>query len=309
MTRSHLRLTLLGVALCALAGEAGGPAWGQEVVGRRMFSDQLVVPEPFVEDELSAAAFAASRARNVRDRQPVVTTAVETEIKKRITTELEASLAAALVDVDREHDSRVIGFQNLEVGLKYQFLTDPSREAVASVALTWDVGGTGRAATGAPSFDVLHPALLFGKGFGELAERLRSVAPLAIATFVGAAIPTRASEPNVLEWGAVFEYSLPYLRSIAPTASLPALLTQAVPIVELDFQTGLDRGSGGKTTGTANIGAIWIGRGFQIGLEAVVPINDRTGTTAGARGFIRVELERVFGAWAGRPLFASGGDE
>jgi hypothetical protein len=267
-----------------------------------------VVPEPFVEDELSVAAFAAGRGRNVRDREPVVTRSAEIEVKKRITTELEVSITGALADVDRGRDPSVTGFDNLELGLKYQFLTDPSREAVGSVALTWDVGGTGRAAAGATSFDVLHPALLFGKGFGELTERVRSLAPLAVTAFVGAAIPTRIREPNVLEWGAVVEYSLPYLRSIAPIAWLPAALRQTVPIAELDFQTGLDRGSGGKTTGTANIGAIWIGRGFQIGLEAVVPVNDRTGTTAGARAFLRIELERVIGAW-GRPLFGHDADE
>jgi hypothetical protein len=46
---------MLGVAGCLWVIVTGmaGYVFAQEVVGRRLFADQLVIPEPFVEDELS----------------------------------------------------------------------------------------------------------------------------------------------------------------------------------------------------------------------------------------------------------------
>ena len=264
-----------------------------------------MIPEPFVEDELAFPSFLHIRRPPGGEQRAATTTEVAAEIKKRITTDLEASLTAAFTDVNRDDASTAAGFQNLEVGLKYQFVADASRETVASLALTWDVAGTGRAAAGAESFDTLHPALLLGKGFGDLPDRLTALKPLAVATRLGAGIPTRASQPDVLEWGMALEFSLPYWNSIATHVALPAVVNRTIPIVEMDLQTGLDGALAGKTTGTANVGAVWVGKGVQVGLEAVIPVNERSGATIGVRGFVRLDLELVLGRWAGQPLFSS----
>ena len=52
--------------------------------------------------------------------------------------------------------------------------------------------------------------------------------------------------------------------------------------------SALDRGGGGKTTGTVNPGA---GETIQIGIEGVFPINDRTGKHGGVRACLRVDLD------------------
>src|SRR2546422_6844647 len=88
-------------------------------------------------------------------------------LKKRLTADFELSLGGSLLELSPDGKPTTTGFGNLEVGLKYQFLRDPSREAVASIALNWEVGGTGRAAAGAESFDTFSPSILAGKGFGD----------------------------------------------------------------------------------------------------------------------------------------------
>lgn len=65
----------------------------------------------------------------------------------------------------------------------------------------------------------------------------------------------------------------------------------------------MDRGAAGKTRGTANVGFVWVGRGVQTELEAVAPINDRSGKNVGARAFLRIGLEEIFDGRFGRPLF------
>jgi hypothetical protein len=119
-------------------------------------------------------------------------TTIDGEIKKRITRDFEASISGGLSVLDQDDAPLLAGFDNLELGVKYQFLRDPVREAVGSAALTWKVGGTGRAASGAESFDTLRPAFLFAKGLGDLPDRMALLKPLALGGLVGADIPLRS---------------------------------------------------------------------------------------------------------------------
>ena len=89
-------------------------------------------------------------------------------------------------------------------------------------------------------------------------------------------------------------YSLPYLQSFVKDIGLPTIIKQLIPLVEIDINNPLDRGFAGKTTGTVNPGIIWAGKYFQLGLEAVVPINERTGKNVGVRGQIHFFLDDIF---------------
>jgi hypothetical protein len=312
--------TVIGCLLFMSLTTAGPPAMAQEVVGRRLFSDQLVLSEPFVEDELSFPSVLHVRTPLLTERRHALATAIGAEIKKRITSNFETSINGGLTVFDQDDAASLAGFNNLELGFKYQFLRDPVHELVASAALMWESGGTGRTATGAESFDTLHPALLFGKGLGDLPDSLAVLRPFAIGGLLGAGIPTRraskvvsveAGETTVglqrhnpiVEWGAVLEYSFLYLDSMTKDLRVPIPLSQMIPIAELDLQTPVEGQAHGRTTGTANLGAVWVGKAIQVGLEAVVPINERSGKNLGVRAFVRFDLGGLFGEWAGRPLF------
>ncbi|HUO65292.1 MAG TPA: hypothetical protein VMT97_16375 [Terriglobales bacterium] len=147
------------------------------------------------------------------------------------------------------------GFGNLEVTLKYQFFTNAAHETILSAAFGWEAGGTGRQKAGAESFDIFRPAILFGKGMGDLPKRWRGSDPLLSPA------SSRAC-----------------CRAAAATRSSPS-------------------------TGTVNPGIIWAGKYFQIGLEAVVPINERTGKNVGIRGQLHFFLDDLFPNTLGRPLF------
>jgi hypothetical protein len=57
------------------------------------------------------------------------------------------------------------------------------------------------------------------------------------------------------------------------------------------------------TDGTINPGIIWQGDTMQIGLQAVIPMNDRTGTNVGAQASLTLFLDELFPKGLGRPLF------
>jgi hypothetical protein len=137
--------------------------------------------------------------------------------------------------------------------------------------------------------------------------------PLAITGVIGVAIPTSASprtfglnkatgEPeldierhaNVLHYGFAVEYSFIYLQEQVKDVGLHAPFDHLIPLVEFSFDTPLNRGQGGQTTGTINPGVIWSKKYFQIGAEAFIPVNSHTGSDVGFIAQLHFYLDDLF---------------
>jgi hypothetical protein len=84
---------------------------------------------------------------------------------------------------------------------------------------------------------------------------------------------------------------------------LRAPFDRLIPLIEFSFETPLNRGQEGQTTGTINPGLIWSGKYFQIGAEAVIPANSRTGNDIGFIAQLHFYLDDLFPRSLGRPLF------
>src|SRR5207244_6926930 len=221
-------------------------------------------------------------------------------VSKRITPEFAIEIGDTFTALN-PHDGRAAnGFGNLELGGKYQLLKNGEHEAIVSIGLGVEVGGTGGRSVGADSFSTWAPGIFFGKGFGDLPNEMKFLKPFAVTGQLGVAIPTSAStrsvtvndetgeheleiepHPDVLEWGFALEYSVVYLQSQVQDMHLPAPIDRLIPLVEFALETPLNRGAQGQTTGTINPGVIWAGRYFQVGIEAVIPINEHTGNKVG----------------------------
>jgi len=76
-----------------------------------------------------------------------------------------------------------------------------------------------------------------------------------------------------------------------------------IAIVEFPMWTPLNRGARGETTGTVNPGILWAGKSIQLGVEAVIPVNRRTGDHVGVLGQVHFYLDDIFPGSLGRPLF------
>lgn len=310
------RIILLGVALLALQlplGLCGPPrAAAHGLAGKRFFPATLVIDDPFVADELTLPSILHIKRPKSGDEPATVETEFSGEFSKRITRDLGFSLEGELTHLNPDGAPSLTGFGNLEVGLKYQVFKHDEHEAIVSIGFGWEVGGTGRKATEADSFDTVSPAIFFGKGLGDLPETVGFLRPLALTGVVGADIPTRSRSvvedeierhPNVLRWGFTLQYSLIYLQNFVKDVGLPAPFNRMIPLVELELATPLDRGQGGQTTGTVNPGIIWAGKFVQLGLEAVFPVNERTGKNVGIRAMLHFYLDDLFPDTLGRPLF------
>jgi hypothetical protein len=314
----HLHLIILLVcALCALG--ATNHVFAHGFAGARFFPATLSTDDPFVSDELSLPTVSTIQTS---DDGGTRETDISMEIAKRITPQFGIEIGETLSVLNPHAGRAADGFGNLELGNKYQFLKNGDHEAIVSVGLGVEIGGTGSQSIGADSFSTWEPAVFFGKGFGDLPEPLRFLKPLALTGVGGIAFPTSAStrtttvnnetrerdieierHPDVLEWGFALEYSVIYLQSQVQDMHLPAPVDRLIPLVEFAMETPLNRSPTGPTTGTINPGVIWAGQYFQVGMEAVIPMNEHTGNNVGVIAQLHFFLDDLFPHTIGRPLF------
>jgi hypothetical protein len=287
--------------------------------GSRFFPATITIDDPFVADELSLPT--VSNQKTGTDPS-VVETAISGELSKRITSDFGFSIGYAWNHLDQAgppHNPN--GFQNLEVTPRYQFLLNAPHEAVASVGVITEVGGTGAKRVGALPFATYTPTLYFGKGAGDLPESLNWVRPFAVTGIFGYSITSskKTTSPvidpdtgmislavdhasNTINYGFAIEYSNFYLRANIHDFGLPEWVYRLTPLVEFNFVTPVTDRYGEKTVGTINPGIIWSGQSMQFGVEAIIPATKATGKNVGIIAQLHFYLDDIFPNSIGRPL-------
>jgi hypothetical protein len=283
------------------------PAAAHGFAGARFFPATLSTDDPFVNDELSLPTVSTIETAEGHE------TAIAVDIAKRITPNLGIELGEEFMDVSPKHEHEASGFGNLEIGAKYQFFVNARHETILSLGADVEIGGTGQNRVDADSFSTWTPAFFFGKGLGDLTDTFSILRPVAVTGSVGITIPTSGStrttdgdlerHPNVLQYGFAVEYSLIYLQEQVKDVGLGPPFDRLIPLVEFSFETPLNRGQSGQTTGTIDPGVIWSSRYVQFGVEAMIPMNGRTGNSVGVIGQVHFYLDDLFPRNLGRPLF------
>jgi hypothetical protein len=320
------RLLRAGLPGLAIALVPLGEGVAHEIVGNRFFPATLGIDDPGVNDELSiptVSSFKTGDDPSFRQRD------ISAEFSKRITEAFAVSFAPTYSHLSPPGGPTGIGangFQNLETTFKYRLFRDPAHEFVMSVGLSVEWGGTGAQSVGADPFNTYTPTVYFGKGLGDLPDTFSWIRPVAVTGQIGYAIPGRRStttfgidpdsgdptvdtefHPRVLNWGGTIQYSMPYLKSAVVDLGLPDFINRFIPLVEATLQTPVSNTltSGTVTTGTVNPGFIWIGNGFQIGVEALIPINRQSGTNIGVIGQLHFYLDDLDPHGIGKPIFGN----
>ncbi|KJK10305.1 hypothetical protein UB46_41830 [Burkholderiaceae bacterium 16] len=312
----------LALALLIAAGTALGlfssHIHAHGVIGKRFLPATITVDDPFVADEASfvvghrklpqeesaGGAGGGDEAGAPAATSGAHTTTFATELSKRITPDLGISLGAAYKRV-RPDDGTVAqyGFDNLGLGIKYQVIKNAEHEAIVSVGVDADLGGTGSSRVGAESFSTISPAIFYGKGFGDLPDGMKYLRPLAITGIVAPELPTRRSEPDRLNWGFTVQYSLQYLQTYVRDVGLGAPFNRMIVLIEVPVKTCLSGACSGQTTGTVNPGVMWFGKYMQVALEAAIPLNRRSGRDVGAFLQFHWFLDDMFPKGIGKPIF------
>ena len=292
--------TLCSSALVATCALSAIPAHAHGVAGNRFFPATISTDDPAVADELSLPTVSSFKNG---DDPSATETDIAAEYSKRLTSRLGISFAGAWTHLGTPGAPSVSGFQNLETTVKYQFLTSAEHEAIVSAGVSVEWGGTGSDRVGADGATTVTPTLYFGKGAGDLPASLSWARPFAVTGVVGYGVPTSGGGARVLGTGVAVEYSLAYLASHVHDYGLPEFVNHLTPLVEASFQTPVANGDGARTTGTINPGVIWSGRHFQLGAEALVPINRDSGKSVGAVVQVHFFLDDLFAHSIGKPIW------
>jgi len=300
-----------GLALALLPiGQAAAHCF----VGARFLPATLTTDDPCVADEMSLPTVSFSSANpNGREND------VEADFSKRITENFGVTIAETWTFVRPPANAATFGtsasgFQNLETAFQYQVLKDAQHEFALLAGLVVEWGSTGAAGVGAESWSTLQPTMYFGKGLGDLPDDFGGIRAFAVTGQVGYQVPTTSFDFNEqalvsqnLAYGGSLQFSFPYLKSNVIDLGLPDFVNHLIPIVEAQFLSPVSNNEGNPwiTTGTVNPGVIWVGDYFQVGVEAIIPINRASGTNIGAIAQLHFYLDDIFPNTIGRPLIGS----
>jgi hypothetical protein len=318
MTDKRLSLRLLAATVLALACPSQAKAHCE--VGERIFVATLTFDDPCVTDELSLPTIQSFKNGDEPSAQELD---ISGEYTKTITQNFGISFEEQWVHLDAPGEGDHSGFDNLTTSFKYQFVRDARQELAMSAALDVDWGGTGSRSVGAEPFTTLTPTWLAGKGFGFLPEHLKLLRPFGITTELGYSFPTQSTtteiadgtfavtrNPQFLVWGGSLQYSIPYLKEKVTDLGLPGFMNHLVLISEFNFQTATTNFDGeNRTTGTINPGLVYLADKYQLGVEAIIPVNRASGEDIGVIGNVHFFLEDILPGPLGRPLFGSPGSE
>jgi hypothetical protein len=278
-------------------------------VGQRFLPATLATDDPCVADELSLPTVTYSKTSDV---PPATEVDISGEISKRITEDFGFSIGETWSHFSQPDSQSRSGFGNLETTFQYQLLKDGPHELALLLGLIVDWGGTGATNAGiGDSFSTLTPTFSFGKGLGDLPETVGVLRPFAVTGQFGYQIPTSSFDftqnvpiPQNLVYGGSLQYSMPYLKTSVVDLGLPDFINHLIPLVEAQFTTPVANNFGNSfvTTGTIQPGVIWVGNYFQVGVEAVIPVNGQSGRTIGVEAQLHLYLDDIFPTTFGQPL-------
>jgi hypothetical protein len=303
-----LKRKILGASVLAALATASSTrvAEAHGFAGDRFFPATIATDDPFVADEMSLPTVTL----NPRASDGSKETDIGVDLAKRITRNLGITFSDQWKHISVPGAPAMKGWDALSTGVQYQLFVNAPHELIGLVGLGTTWGHTGSIhGAGAPDFTTLTPNFAFGKGFGDLPQSLPWLRPFALTGNIGVDFPTKitsAGTPNananIFNYGIALEYSLEFLQHHVRDVGLGAPFDRMIPVVELSMTTPFNRGQGGQTTGTVQPGVIWAGQHFQIGAEAILPVNSLSGHGIGGVLQFHLFLDDLFPTSIGKPL-------
>jgi hypothetical protein len=305
-----LRTAFVLVSLYVLVLALPAHSWAHGFAGKRFFPTTFEVDDPFISDEFSVLV-------NWNNGTDAKTTEIDIDYSKRILPGFGLEFQAPYLHERTTDGDLATGWDNLGIGVKWQFLTNEKHETILSIGSDFDIGGTGNHRN-SESFSTISPTFFFGKGFGDLPESMKFLRPVAVTGTIGPGFPTQrinvtadpdtgetGSErnPTTFSWGFTLQYSLMYLQSFVRDIGLKNPFKRMIIVAEIPMQTRVSAECGGMTTGTLNPGVIWAGKKIEVGAAAQVPVNSRSGNGVGVFGLIHFFVDDLLPKSLGRPIF------
>ncbi len=146
------------------------PALAHGFAGDRFFPATISTDDPFAASELSLPTISYSR----QPGSPATKTInFSSDLSLLVLPYVAVTLGRGYQWQKADGQSAQTGFNNFAANVLYEFFENDEHEAIMSVGLTTEFGGTGSRSIGSSSFSTLTPIFYFGKGLGDLPTNLR----------------------------------------------------------------------------------------------------------------------------------------
>jgi hypothetical protein len=175
----------LAAAMTVLAGVPSAEAHG--IAGNRYFPGTLTFDDPAVADELILPNFSSLAHANGNGN--VVDNIFAGAFTRLLTDKLAVSVDSSWVQRNRTSLPQQAGFGLTSLSLKGQVFEDDPHEALVAASISWGIGRLGNKAVGAGGPSALQPGVFFGKGLGDLPDRMAWLRPFGVAGAVTAEFP------------------------------------------------------------------------------------------------------------------------
>ena len=288
-------------AVFTVFGMGASSARAHGFVGDYFFPPTITTDDPFATDELLLPSVSYFKSPAAGGNPAIATTDVGWSFTKEIFPRFALSLSGDYLFQKPDGQKLLTGWANFVMNAKYELWQNDPHQVIFSIGGDWDIGGSGSKQVGADSTSTFTPILYGGKAFGDLPDSLKYAKPIAVTGTFGVELPTSGANPNSLDWGMALEYSLPYLQEQVEDIGLPRPFRNMIPLVEFSMSSPLNRG-GGLTTGTINPGVLYETKYFQIGAEALIPVNSASGHNVGAIVQLQIYIDDIWPKAFGFPL-------
>src|SRR3954453_3289265 len=204
--------------------------------------------------------------------------------------------------LDRVRAGTASGWQNLAVSAKYLAVLDLPREFLLTLGLAREFGDTGARRVGASPSGATIPQVFFGKGLGDF--DIGYLRPLAVTGYAAYLAADSRPRPDLALGGLTVQYSIPYLQSKVQSFDLPDLIRGLTPMTEFVFSTPTGKSFGARTNVLFGPGVSYAGEGYEIAIEALIPVTRATGRGVGITAQLHLSLDFLAPDTIGRPLLS-----
>ncbi|HEV2300916.1 MAG TPA: hypothetical protein VGR91_05040 [Stellaceae bacterium] len=262
--------------------------------GDRTFPATILLPQAAPADEF----YMTPQTQPVTGGQ---TTKLDFTLDKTLTERLGVQLSDGYTWLGHDAGATLGGWQNLQLVVKYLAIRDAQHEALISLGVNREWGGTGAASIGAAASGATTPTLYFAKGLGDL--DLGYLRPLALEGVLGWQFADTAPRSDAVVSGLALEYSIPYLQSKVRALPLPDPLRAMTPLVEAFVVSPTGPSGGSRRSAVLGPGVSYAGEGWEFAIEALVPLSRGAGSGPGVAAQLHFALDYFFPEAIGRPLF------
>jgi hypothetical protein len=313
---------ILPVAALACAGALlrSAPAFAHAVCGSRVYPVTLTLDDPGVADELTLPQIVYTRAAADGGPGPSHDTSIQFEYDKRLTDEFGFAFNDDY-NVNQQNNAKTeTGWDDVTVTAKWAKCVDPDSDFQLGFGVIREFGRTGTSHIGSDEHGNTAPTIYLGKGVDEIPVPM--LQPLQFTGELSYAVADREFKqftvvdpstgvtsthantgyPNAWIGSFSVQYSIPYLQNQIRDFGLPEPFAHMIPVAEFNWTSAAASPGGSPASWTLAPGFIYLRSWYQVGVEALVPLDKAAGTNVGFIVQFHVFIDDLYPRGIGAPL-------